>query len=365
MTRDFPIPAFPIPALTAVVTAALTALPALAQDRPDFAGAAAQAANPALASPFAFAEAGLKAARVKKAETAEEGARIIGGQVAEPGAWPWQVGFMINGAPMSPEGHFCGGSMLLDRWVLTAAHCVHMADNDGNFGDVNPRAISVLAGTNTIAPGEGDLVPVDRIFVHPDYRGTEFDNDIALVKLARAPQTRYSTITVPDAEFGDYLDQPGVITLVTGWGLTEGGSHPEQLRQVEIQMMDRNLCNQVMLENLAEEAVKGFAHAVQVFGLNEDDAYRAWDVLVAGAKIPMSTNMLCSGTYEGGKTACSGDSGGPLMVQLQDGNFIQAGVVSWGLSGAGGKGCDETAPFSAYTRVSNYLPWLNSVIGAN
>lgn len=361
MPHASPLHAVPV----ALLTSALFVLPAQAQDRPAFGDGAPPVENPTLASPFAFAEAGLKAARAKEAENAEEGARIVGGKVAAPGAWPWQVGFMINAAPISPEGHFCGGSMLLDRWVLTAAHCVHMADSNGNFGDVNPRAISVLVGTNDIAPGKGDLVPVDRIFVHPDYRGWDFDNDIALVRLARAPQAPYATITVPDAAFGDYLDQPGVVTVVTGWGLTEGGRHPEQLREVQIQMMDRNLCNQALLEDRAAEAVKGFSHAVRVFGLSEDDAYRAWDALVAGAKIPMSANMLCSGTYEGGKTACSGDSGGPLVVALNDGSYIQAGVVSWGLSGAGGKGCDENAPFSAYTRVSNYLPWMNAVIGAN
>ena len=64
--------------------------------------------------------------------------------------------------------------------------------------------------------------------------------------------------------------------------------------------------------------------------------------------------MLCSGTFEGGRTACSGDSGGPLVVPLEDGTYIQAGVVSWGLSAADGKGCEETALFSAYTRVSNF-----------
>jgi secreted trypsin-like serine protease len=333
-----------------------------AQTAPDFSAAVH---DPATASPFNFAQSGMKAARAKQAAEQTSGARVVGGELADQGEWPWQVGLMINGAPAGSAGHFCGGSMLLDGWVLTAAHCVHMSDNEGIYRDINPQAISVLVGTNDLADGSGDLIQAVKILRHPDYLGTEFDNDIALIKLARAPNVPFATIKVPDAEFGDYLDQPGVTTTVTGWGLTEGGDHPEQLREVQIQMMDRNLCNQSMLESRAEEAAKGFGYAVKVFGLSDDAAYSAWDALVAGVKPPMSENMLCSGTFEGGKTACSGDSGGPLVVSLTDGGYIQAGIVSWGLSGAEGKGCNENAPFSAYTRVSNYLPWLEATIQAN
>ena len=129
--------------------------------------------------------------------------------------------------------------------------------------------------------------------------------------------------------------------------------------------MDRDLCNRALMDLRADQAGKGFAFAVNVFGLKEEDAYTLWDEMISRAPVPMSGNMLCSGTFEGGKTACSGDSGGPLVVGLKDGSYIQAGVVSWGLSGAEGKGCNENAPFSAYTRVSNYLPWLQGVIDAN
>ncbi|HSF64757.1 MAG TPA: serine protease [Paracoccaceae bacterium] len=344
----------------ATALALLATLPVQAQT--GFSGAPA-AADPALASPYAFAKSGKREERAKAAEAS--GARIVGGQESEPGKWPWQVALLFNGGPVSANAQFCGGSMLLDEWVLTAAHCVHMADESGNWGDLRPEALSVFVGSNIIAQGRGDVVPVRQIFVHPEYVGTAFDNDIALIRLDRAPTAPYATIKVPDAAFGDYLDQPGVVTVVTGWGLTEGGGNPSALREVEIQMMDRDLCNAALMEGRAEEAGKGFGYAVDVFGLAYDDALPLWQELMARAPQPMSGNMLCSGTFEGGKSACSGDSGGPLVVALEDGSYIQAGVVSWGLSGEGGKGCAETAPFSAYTRVSNYLPWLESTIGAN
>lgn len=333
----------------------LSTLPAatLAQTAPD----------PAQSSPLAFAQSGQRAARA--VATTAEGTRVIGGEVAAPGAWPWQVALVIAGQPVSPDAQFCGGSMLLDEWVLTAAHCVHGQAPDGQWGDYNPAAIAVVVGTQTLAPGQGDVVPVRAIHVHPDYVGTVYDNDIALIRLERRPTERFATVKVPDTQLGDMLDTPGVVTYVTGWGLVEGGQQPAALRQAEIQMLDRAECNAALLDARAEEAARGFSTAVNVFGIAEDRAYELWDELRASAPPPMSPGMLCSGTYEGGRTACSGDSGGPLVAALLDGSYVQAGVVSWGLSAAGGKGCNERAPFSAYTRISSHLDWLTATIGAN
>ncbi|MDR5652011.1 serine protease [Ruixingdingia sedimenti] len=345
------------PSLATALALAL-ALPAAAQT-PAFAPPEASAAA---ASPFAYAKSGRKKAHLAEVEAKGEAGRVIGGEPAPDGAWPWQVALMITGEPVGPDAQFCGGTLLLDTWVLTAAHCVHMADEDGTYADLPPGAITVLAGSNTLAPKQGDLVPVRGIYRHPGYVGTAFDNDIALIRLARAPNTDYATIKVPDAEFGDMLDQPGVTTIVTGWGLVEGGDHPADMRQAEIQMMSRDLCNQAMLEARAAEAVKGFAYAAQVFGFTEDGAQSAWEEFIARVPLPMSENMLCSGTFEGGRTACQGDSGGPLVVPLDDGSYVQAGVVSWGLAAGPENRCAEDALFSAYTRVSNYLPWLEQTI---
>lgn len=314
-------------------------------------------------SPFEFARSGAKAARAVGAETT--GAKVIGGEVADEGAWPWQVALMIAGTPVGTDTQFCGGSLVLDQWVLTAAHCVHMAGQDGVFSDLAPQELAILVGTNRLVPGSGDLIEIEAIFRHPAYSGDQFDFDIALVKLARSPQVPYQTVEVPDAEYGDILNQQGVTTIVTGWGLQEGAAPSPELRQAEIQVLDRDLCNNAMMEARAEEAAGGFGYAVQTLGVAEQDAYALWDELVARAPKPVSENMICSGTFEGGKTSCNGDSGGPLVVPVEDGRYIQAGIVSWGLSAVSGYGCEETALFSAYTNISKFVPWLNEVIAAN
>ncbi|MWB77688.1 trypsin-like serine protease [Pseudooceanicola sp. 216_PA32_1] len=323
-------------------------------------------ADPAVASPFAFADSAKKAEQAKEQReaAASAGGRVIGGEVAANGAWPWQVGLVIAGRDVGPESHFCGGSLVLDTWVLTAAHCVYMQDDKGYF-QLDPRQLNVVVGTNKLAPGMGDVIPVAGVFRNTAYNPDGFDSDIALIKLQRAPNVPYRTIKVPDADFGNQIDVSGVPTVVTGWGLINGGEHPSDMYQAEIQILGRDQCNGALMEARAQGAVQPFVQALEIFNIKGDDAQAAWSELVKRAPLPMTENMLCSGTYEGGKTSCQGDSGGPLVVPMNDGSYVQAGVVSWGLASGPKMTCVETALFSAYTKVSNFVGWMEQTIAAN
>lgn len=264
--------------------------------------------------------------------------RILNGDVAAEGAWPWQVGLISVGAPSVFDGQFCGGSLIAGRWVLTAAHCVYDEAADGTLIPVGPGEFNVLVGTNYLEDGEGEVIAVEAVYAHPDYDPVAIDDDIALIRLAAAPtDPDTNTISLASLRAEERLAPGGVPAIVTGWGKLQDGRYPIDLRQVQIFLYDRAEC----VSMSAGPAKPG--------------------VVVQG---DITENMICSGVTEGGKGSCNGDSGGPLMIAQENGTYVQVGVVSWGYTADNAAGCSLEAQFSAYTRVAVYEQWMRDTIAA-
>uniref|UniRef100_A0A3P9P3V5 Zgc:100868 n=1 Tax=Poecilia reticulata TaxID=8081 RepID=A0A3P9P3V5_POERE len=239
--------------------------------------------------------------------------RIVGGAVAPQGSWPWQVSLFGS------SSHFCGGSLINNLWVLTAAHCVP----EGNTAVISAVYLGRQSqeGSN---PNEQRRTAA-QIIVHPGYSASTNDNDIALIKLSSAVTfTSYiSPVCLAAADSSFYS---GVDSWVTGWGNIGSGvplPSPQNLMEVEIPVVGNRQCK-----------CSGYGPTT------------------------ITNNMICAGLLQGGKDSCQGDSGGP-MVSKQAGRWIQSGIVSFG------EGCAKPNYPGVYARVSQYESWIKAQITTN
>lgn len=223
-------------------------------------------------------------------------APIVGGQPATR-----DYAFMVS--LREKEGdHFCGGSLIRRKVVLTAGHCAEGA---------KPETLEVMIGSHKLSE-PGDIIGVKKVLVHELYvsQGT---HDIALLTLKRkAAQKPIRIASLAERD----LWAPGTPATVIGWGTDNFavGNSPDELHEVEVPMVSDEDC-----------------------ATSYDNPFFGFD----------PTSMVCAGELTGGKDSCQGDSGGPLMVPDAKERLVQVGVVSFGL------GCGYPAFYGVYGRVAD------------
>lgn len=250
----------------------------------------------------------------------EKSTRIVGGVNAIPGEFPYIVSLQL--VILGFSTHVCGGSILNNIWVLSAAHCFTEIPNLGR--------LDVLVGKHNLALDEASQVRVQvdrpRSIIHPGWvEGPQVGpDDLVLVRLM-VPLTfndRVRPIRLPQAN----LVPIGPATL-SGWG-SNGGTGAV------------NILQKAILSTISLEVCRNAINGLNLDGSLVDD-----------------TNF-CTGPLTGGLSACSGDSGGPL-IQGAAPNEILIGVVSWGITPCGSPG----APSGVFKRVSAFNAWISANTG--
>lgn len=246
------------------------------------------------------------------------GMNIVGGADATIEAYPFMVAIGANLGGSFFQ--FCGGSLISDRWVVTAAHCTE---------GFPVELASVLVGTGDVLDGSGQILAVKALHIHPDYTPTPAEPtdapvsvlagfDVALWELAEPIALAESGLnTVEMLRAGTDLDATGTLATTLGWGTSQLDSH--LLQQVHLPIFDQRACHAVYSDAIHFET------------------------------------QICAGVPEGGIDSCQGDSGGPLLVRSRDG-------TEWRLSGitSYGNGCARPGNPGVYARVSALSDWAEA-----
>ncbi|XP_063709741.1 ovochymase-like [Culicoides brevitarsis] len=218
-------------------------------------------------------------------------------------------------------GHNCGGTLISDRIVLTAAHCMYYTEIVMNppyyiTREYKKDELYIVMGTldrtnktqNTIVRATEDWT------IHPDYDTELVNNDIAIIKLNESVPTNIPTIkTLPNLGFDEL--KSGVICSVSGWGVMENKTMPKHLLSVDVPIVDATRCN-------------------------ASDSYNG----------TIDDGMICAGNMQDGLIdSCQGDSGGPFVC-----NKILYGIVSFG------HGCGLPYFPGVYTKVYHFKDWIKT-----
>ena len=269
--------------------------------------------------PSAYASQSEPASDAKGAPTA----KIVGGSAIDISQAPWQVALIRTSATNNKDGFFCGGSMISNQWIATAAHCVDGSTRTSDF--------IILAGESELSSGELSGYPVKQIIVHPFWNTATNESDIALVQLVKPLDLvlgQIETIAIPN-----FVPPSGTYVNISGWGSTWSNNpytgifyndygtpsqYPTSLQGASVKVANDAACDYFL-----------------------GNAYKL-------------NSMLCAGLISNDYfivDSCFGDSGGPLAYSV-DGSWYLSGIVSWGY------GCSWDSP-GVYANVAYYSNWIS------
>uniref|UniRef100_A0A7M4ECW9 Complement factor I n=1 Tax=Crocodylus porosus TaxID=8502 RepID=A0A7M4ECW9_CROPO len=238
--------------------------------------------------------------------------RIVGGNPATKGEFPWQVAIKEEGG--TGPSVYCGGVYIGGCWILTAAHCIR-ATRVHQY-----RIWSGLLDTIQYNP-EIDTFKLNKVIIHEKYNAGTYENDIALLEMKSIDKGRPCSLSysIPACvPWSEYMFKPGHRCKISGWGL------------------ERDSAKQFVLK-------WGYIDILS----NCTDIY----------KNRFFKGMECAGTYDGSIDSCKGDSGGPLVCFDSNNVAYVWGVVSWG------ENCGVAGYPGVYTKVASYFDWISHQVG--
>ncbi|RZF45072.1 hypothetical protein LSTR_LSTR002033 [Laodelphax striatellus] len=244
----------------------------------------------------------------------QEEALIYDGKPARPRELPHQV---LLGYEVRRKTEWrCSGSLISERYVLTAAHCIDTESGPPKWvrtGDLDYASNLDRANPQTIR--------VAKSIGHPAYKTERPFNDIGVLRLEK--DVKLDEYSRPACLHNDrYLAENHA--TASGWGFTENGTKSTSLLKVQLEIIERDKCNEYYQENVSID----------------------------------DNRMICAGDLIGRKDTCRGDSGGPLQIRRTT-PYCMYSII--GVTSIGRGKCGTKQP-GVYTRVSHYLPWIESQV---